>query len=285
MRLGTLAPVASILLLGVGLSACNGDDDDTGAPDDTSEDTDIEIPDPQLRAVHMGADAALPCDVDGDTDSTNGYLACVELYVGDGTTSLGGGDPFPFGASSGYLELPLTGELTFHLVKFGESNVAANRVGSITVDIAPGDIKTFVVYGANAASNLAISDFDRTLPDVAAGKSRISVFHGAAAAAAASPDFYLDGTAGDAIGADVAFGTYGAATEVDSGNGQFVGIDTDGDGTLNLVGSVNLAGETEYELFVLNVPTTTVPSGFLGMLHTTTSTAPVQVPFGPPPAR
>lgn len=283
-------PRLSFLLLA--LAACDGgavdDTDDTGGGEvDTSELPATPIP-PLVRGVHLAPGMTTGCDLDGDTGTTaDQYAACIVLFVGDGQTPLDD-SAFPFGASSTFLPLPITGAYAFHAIPYtwflahpSQPNTEPDRVASWNLDLRPESVQTFVAYGHPGYANTGVAVIaDGSLVPPTAGKARLRVFHGAFGASAASPDVILGATP---IATDLGYATFSAGVEVDPGDDLTVLMDVTGDGVPDLVAQADLVADVSYDLFLVNVPPTTVPSGFLGFLHTTTSQAPALVPFGPVP--
>lgn len=274
------------------LVACDG-----GGPGDTDDtgDTEVETSDlpttaipPRVRGVHLAPGMTSGCDLDGDTGTTaDRYAACIVLFVGEGQTPLDD-SAFPFGASSAFLPLPITGEYAFHAIPYNyflthpdSPNIDDARVASFDLTVLPETVQTFVAYGHPGYANTGVAVFvDDALVPPTTGKARLRVFHGAFAASAAVPDVILGATP---IATDLAYATISAGVEVDPGEDQTVLMDITGDGAPDLVALADLAADTVYDLFLVNVPPTTVPSGFLGFLHTPTSQVPALVPFGPVP--
>ena len=262
--------------------------DDTGDPDDTG-DTAVVLPDapapPMVRGVHLAPGLAAGCDLDGDTGTTaDQYAACIVLFVADGQTPIDDA-AFPFGASSGFLPLPITGTYTFHAVPYNTfladptgSNTEEQRVASFPLTVLPETVQTFIAYGHPAYSNTGLAIVDDDISPPTAGKARFRLFHGAYAASAAAPDVNLGSTI---AASDLPYATFSTAIEVDPGVGLTVLIDTNQDADPDLVALVDLAADTSYDLYIVNVPPTSVPSGFLGFLHTPVSQVPVLAPFGP----
>jgi hypothetical protein len=257
------------------LAACTeGEGDDTGDPDDTG-DSGSELPDapspPMVRGVHLAPGLASGCDLDGDTGTTaDQYAACIVLFVGEGQVPIDDA-AFPFGASSGFLPLPITGDYMFHAVPYNtfladptHANTSGSRVASFPLNVLPETVQTFVAYGHPAYSNtgLLIADDDLTPPT--ANKARIRVFH-AYAASAASPDVTIASTiAADAL----AYATFSTPIEIDPADDVMILVDLQGDADPDLVALFDATADTSYDLFIVNVPPTSVPSGFLGFLHT-----------------
>ena len=160
----------------------------------------------------------------------------------------------------------------------GSANTESARVASFPLTVVPETVQTFIAYGHPAYSNTGLAILDDTLAPPTAGKARVRVFHGAYAASAASPSVTVASTiASEAL----AYATFSDAIEIDPGEGRTVLIDLQGDADPDLVAQFSAAADTSYDLYLVNVPPTSVPSGFLGFLHTPTSQVPVLVPFGP----
>lgn len=279
------------LFLALALAACtdNGDDsatDDTGGGDDTGAiGPDTDAADVLLRGVHMSPDLTTGCDVDGDTGTAaDQFAACVSLFIGDGQIPLDE-TPFPFGASSAYLPVPVTGTYDLQAVSWNvwranpySANQPENRLVTFSADLLPGTAHTAVVFGANAVGNVGTVVVEEDLTPPTTGKARLRFFHGAFVAALATPDVAINLTP---VAVDAVFGEFADAVELDPGVDQVVTVDTDGNGVPDLVALASLTADTIYDLFVVNVDPGTVPSGFLGLLHTSTSQEPVLVPFGP----
>ncbi len=273
-----------LLVLGCDPASDPGDTDTGGV------DTDAFAPTPAtppvlFRGMHLSPDLATGCDLDGDFGTTEDqYAACVALFVGTGQVPLSA-SAFPFGASSGFLPMPITGGQTLQIVDWNawqaapaSGNVAENRVASISVALTPGTTQTVVLYGARLTGNTGSRIVAESLAPPTEGEALIRVFHGAFGAAQASPDVALGGAP---IAEGATYGTFSTGVEVGPGADQALTIDLDGDEVPDLVALITLEADTAYDLMLVNVPPSTVPSGFLGMLHTRTSEEPVLVPFGP----
>lgn len=274
------------------LAACTGeggDDTDSGDSDvPTSDLPGIPAP-PLLRGVHLAPAMAPGCDLDGDTGTVADQVAaCVVLFVGDGQVPLAA-DAFPFGANSTFLPLPITGTYDFHAVGYDTflatpalANTEEARVASFSVTVLPESVQTFVAFGHPGYANtgVAVIDDEAALAPPASGQARLRVFHGAFAASTAAPDVLLGATP---IADGLGYGSFSAGVELAPGDDQVVAVDLTGDGAPDLIALADLAADTAYDLFLVNVSTSVVPSGFLGFLHTATSQSPVLVPFGPPP--
>src|SRR5690606_22864285 len=264
--------------------------DDTGSDDTATLDTDAfqpppATPAPLLRGIHLSPDRATGCDLDGDLETTEDqFSACVALFIDPGRVPLVAA-AVPVGASSAYLPVPIAGPRTVHAVDWnasqaapGAGNVPENRVASFSVALTPGTVQTAVLYGSTTMGNTGVRLISEDLTPPEAGASHLRVFHGAYVVTSAVPDVALNGAL---VAEAMAYGTFSDAVVVTPGADQVLTVDLDGDEVPELVALISLDADHLYDLMVVNVPTSMVPSGFLGMLHTSESQEPVLVPFGP----
>lgn len=284
--MATLHRLASAGLVALVLVGCTPERSDTGDTStvDTSEFGPGAQPDaPLLRTVDLAPDLATPCDADGDTaTTTDQYTGCLAMFVGDGQVPLDT-RPFPFGASSTFLPVPVTGDYTFNGVDWntwraspGTANTPSNRVISFDVPLDPNSVQSVVIYGLAAAGNTGTVRIDDDLTPPTSGKARLRFFDGAYGAASATPDVTLGFTV---VASGAVYGQFSAPVEVDPGADQPLAIDLNGDGSPNIVALLSVEADTLYDLFLVNVDPGMVPSGFLGFLHTPTTEQPTLVPF------
>lgn len=279
-----LAPLPLLALVLAGCTPQATDTGDTSMVDTSEFGPGTQPAAPLLRTVDIAPDLATPCDVDGDTaTTTDQYTACLSIFVGDGEVPLDT-RPFPFGASSTFLPVPVTGDYTFNAVDWntwraspGTANTPDNRVISFEVPLDPNSVQTVVIYGLKQAGNTDTRRIADDLTPPTAGKARLRFFDGAFMASTAEPNVALGFTV---VATNATYGDFAAPVEVDPGADQALTIDLNGDGTPDLVALLSLDADTLYDLFLVNVDPGTVPSGFLGLLHTSTSEQPTLVPFG-----
>ena len=260
------------LTLAVALTGCPAPETETETETDTDTDTYTVTEDLWAFPRIIFASPDLSEETCGEDDEG---MACVDIYVGDGTVPANEDGPVPFGADTTYITF-VPGEWEVHLVPAGEDNEAENRVLSVDVNLEPNEYRTAVVYGSTEFDLEDVTTIEDDLTEPPAGDAALRVFHASSANATATPTVTIGG---EEVASEVTFGSFASAVEIEAGDELVISIDADNDDDADFVGEIDLSDGGIYDLVLLG-PLGDAP--FLAFLYDGVENEPVQVVLVPP---